>query len=353
MKTQLDAMAEFLSGQESEAASRIRSELANRQSETARFLTAAQRLSRDALAPYVFKRLGLPLVPGGSVPDVPRGRQSSSSLRRCLRVLPWLTTALAMGAILWLILTCPCIREKLNGPNTRPAVAVSPIADDRQDPLPPNPPPSGKDLPDHETKKHPDRSSDPDKEELKQRVADFKSRLETEETEITRLRGQLVEQVNNLRTAEAENERVRREMASLRQDARAMRIEKEKQREEEVQLRAQMEKILQDRTATIEDAVINRTAQLRKALEEARRELQSEHSLSQRLQKQVDEVAKSSQSPANAIDRLQKEIDDLSGKLRESERDNERLRKEVSDQKPKTNSRHPEDWRHPPPSTKR
>jgi hypothetical protein len=112
MKTQLDAMVEFLSGQESEEAGRIRSALADSRSDAARFLTATRRLSRAVFAPHVFRGLGLPPGTRERVPDVAPPQPPLSAGRRAWRLLPWLTTALASGAVLWLLLTCPCDHTK-------------------------------------------------------------------------------------------------------------------------------------------------------------------------------------------------------------------------------------------------
>jgi hypothetical protein len=133
MKTQLDAMVEFLSGREGEETDRIRLELADPESDTARFLYAACRLSSEMFTPHLFKSLGLPLSARDHVPDVPRPQSPPSAGRRLLRILPWLTTALASGAVLWLMFTCPCNHAKPDEPDQvalapNPRITVSPPA---------------------------------------------------------------------------------------------------------------------------------------------------------------------------------------------------------------------------------
>src|SRR5262245_55714002 len=108
MKTQLDAMVEFLSGHEGEETGRMRLELADPESQAARFLDTARHLSGDMFTPHFFRRLGLPPGARDHVPDVPPPQSPPSRDRRLLRILPWLTTALALGAVLWLVLTCHC-----------------------------------------------------------------------------------------------------------------------------------------------------------------------------------------------------------------------------------------------------
>jgi hypothetical protein len=179
MTTQLDAVVEFLSGREGEGPDRIRLELADPESDAVRFLDAARRLSGDMFTPHFFKKLGLPPSASDHVPDVPRPQSPPPSGRRLLRILPWLTTAVALGAVLWLVFTCPCHRQSPSPPNGAPA-----------------------------------------KEDQRQRIADLQARLAAEGAEAERLRGRLAELPNKLEVAGAENDRLRREVSYLRQGLR-------------------------------------------------------------------------------------------------------------------------------------
>jgi septal ring factor EnvC (AmiA/AmiB activator) len=206
MKSQLDTLVEFLSGREGEETDRLRLELADPESDATRFLNAAQRLSGDLFTPHFLKRLGLPPRTRGHVPDVGRPQSPPSMGRRLFRLLPWLTTALASGAVLWLVLTCRC-----HPPKPSPAKGV------------------------------------PDKENLRQQIADLKARLDGERVAGAKLRGHLAEQPNKLREAEAENDRLRQQVAVLERALRAEQKEKETRQVETVGLRAQMEQLGRER----------------------------------------------------------------------------------------------------------
>jgi predicted RNase H-like nuclease (RuvC/YqgF family) len=206
MTTQLDTMVEFLSGREREETDRTRLGLADPESDTARFLDAARRLSSDMFTPHFFKKMGLPLSVRDHVPDVSPRHAPPSTGRRLLHVLPWLTTASALGAILWLVLTCPCHR-----PNQSPANGVA------------------------------------GENERQRQIANLTSQLEAEKVKADGLRGQLVELPNKLRAAETENDHLRQQVTCLQRDLRAEQKEKEKRQEEAAGLRDQIEKIGRER----------------------------------------------------------------------------------------------------------
>ena len=337
MKTQLDAMVEFLSGQDCEESCRIRSELTDPQSEAARFLTAAQRLSREVLGDHVFKGLGLPLVRRGPACDVPSPPASAG--QRFLRILPWLTTVLASGVVLWLLATCRCHYGQPDGATQERAVERAPAVDSRPNSLPFNPVPDKIDLPANEAKEGPRGNNDDGIQELLRQVADIFSRLEAEQMQSKSLRGQLAELQNKLRMAEAENQRLRPRVASVCQDLRGALIDKEKQREESARLKTQLEQIRHNQASAMEAATNKRTAQLQGDLGAALHKLQVEQEERDRLQKQVDIAAKSGRTAKKALEKLQSRLRELSKKLEASERANQTQRKETTDQNAKGEKR--------------
>src|SRR5262249_10514129 len=124
MKTELDAVVDFLAGGRGGDAERVRAALADPASDASRFLTASRALSRAALGPQVFRGLGLPLNGPGGVPDLTPPPRPPSAGRIVWKWLPWATTALAAAAAVWLFLTCPCRDAAGEGP-TGPARAAA------------------------------------------------------------------------------------------------------------------------------------------------------------------------------------------------------------------------------------
>jgi hypothetical protein len=292
MSTQLQAMVEFLSGGEGAGSYRIRSELADPEGDAARFLAAARRLSRDVLAPHVFKGLGLPPSARGRVPDVPPPLARAAQ-RRFPHILPWLITALSTGAVLWLLLTCPCHHPKPDGPG-QAAALVPPAGGEALLPIPSaerkpsDPAPSGITAPSLPSKDDPPARAviaadkpkaflprgDDDVGLLKQ-IADLKSRLEAGEAEAAAIRGQRTDLLTKMRGIEVENDRLGRQTAGLRQEAAG--------------LEAQIEQLGKNRAKAIETAVTNQTALLQENLGKAREELRTERAGREQLQKQFDE----------------------------------------------------------------
>jgi hypothetical protein len=115
MKTELDAVVDFLAGGRGGDAERVRAALADPASDASRFLTASRALSRAALGPQVFRGLGLPLSGPGGIPDLTPPRPPSAG-RVVRKWLPWAITALAAAAAAWLFLTCPCRNATGEGP---------------------------------------------------------------------------------------------------------------------------------------------------------------------------------------------------------------------------------------------
>jgi hypothetical protein len=306
MKTQLDALVEFLSGREGEETGRLRLELADPESDAARFLGEARRLSGDMFTPHFFKTLGLPPSAPDHVPDVPRPPSPPPPGRRLLRILPWLTTALASGAVLWLVLTCPCHHPKAHGPHQfavgPPATVVRP-----EDPVAGSTPPRSTDKHGHDGGagvggvSNPPHGTEPtrprldgfkrsEKEALQQQVSTLKSLLETEQAEAKNLREQLEKLQRALESANVKNDSLRQQAARQQRDLEEEKTQNGKLREEAVGLRAQNEQIGRGR-------------------DEARKKLQALR----------EEVQKRSQ-----------EITDLLNKLQEQQRVNEGLRKDLS-----------------------
>src|SRR5262245_41757771 len=97
MKSQLEALADYLAGGRGADADRLRLELADPAGEAGRLLAATRTLSRDLLAPHTLNALGLP-------PDLPGESVARAAWRRFVRVVPWCLVGVAglLACLLWL-----------------------------------------------------------------------------------------------------------------------------------------------------------------------------------------------------------------------------------------------------------
>jgi hypothetical protein len=340
MMTQLDAMVEYLSGSGGEEAARIRAELADPQSDAAQFLVAAQRLSRDALAPLVFQALGLPPSPGGRVPDVPPQHVRRAARRRFAWPLLWLATALAAGATLWLLLPCRCSRTEPARPD-HPTAPVHRLADRPAEGSPP-PKPAANDGPPEkvaqsktttapspaprpttgagddagpEPSRTPIAPSDADRQLLLRRVADLQGQVEARDKEINGLRASVAARQGELSAARAENGDMRRQLASLQQQLQAAETDKEQRGKEAAVLRARLVE-LRDQQSRAAQIAVQGTAVLQRQLDAARTRLGTERAQNDRLRKQLDQQTRAARAAQERVQKLQNEVRRLSEALR-------------------------------------
>jgi hypothetical protein len=337
MTTQLQAMVDFLSGREGAGSDRVRSELADPEGDAARFLEAVRRLSRNALGPPVFKGLGLPRSMGGRVPDV-AARPPHSAHRRFLGILPWLTTSLAAGAAVWLLLTCPCRHAKPQG--TAPAVAaLVPSADGgatvptpaatpsmQPDPTPggvaaPSPLPKDNpameiEIPANGPKLLPSRQSNAREDDLLGQIDDLQLRLKATAADTAAANARVAELEAKLRADEVKNGRLSSQAAGLTQELQREQTKEDKLRRETEVLAAQLTRSKKEQTQVAGATVTTQIASLQETLEKVREQLRGELAKNEQLRKQLDEQIKSVQAAREEAAKLRQEAQALSDKLR-------------------------------------
>jgi hypothetical protein len=332
MMSQLTAMAEFLSGQEGEEARRIRFELADSQSDAARFLASAERLSGNMFNSKIYRKLGLP-HPEPRVPNVSPPQPSSSASRRLLRGLPWLITAFSSGALCWVVLTCPCLREKLGWQAATPD-PPAPTQSLRGDGVVGGPTtPRAQQRPQEGTGTHGGVVNGSPTPRAQQRQPEGKHADRT----VVGVRPATGDQV-------AEKKRLLEQLTELRKKPQAAEA---KWHKEVDQLHAQIEQMRQNQAKTIETAVANQTAELqgnlnkaREELRKARQELERASRAEQtdkenrgqevaRLMAQNEQIGRDRDEARNKLRALKAETTDLSAEFRVQRKTNEGLQQDL------------------------
>jgi hypothetical protein len=336
MTTQLQAMVDFLSCREGAESDRVRSELADPESDAGRFLEVVQHLSRNSLGPAVFKGLGLPPSTGGRVPDV-AAPPPHSARRRFLGILPWLITALVTGAAVWLWLTCPCRLAKPQGPVPAVTALVPPAAGGATVPTPagatplhPDPPSRGVADPSplqkdkkatkieisvDGPKSLPVRLSDTREDGLLGQIDNLTLGLKAAAAETAAAKGRVAELEAKLRESEVENGRLSSQTASLRQHLQSEQTKVEKLRRETEVLAAQLQS-KNEQTRVAGATLATQPASLQETLERVRGQLRAEVAKNEQLRKQLDEQIKSVHAAQEEAATLRQESLVLSDKMR-------------------------------------